>query len=398
MHAHEGETPKVSARTRFFILIMIVGISGFSQGMLLPVIAIIFEQEGISSSINGIHATSLYIGILLASPFMEKPVRKIGFRPILIIGGVLVFLSLFSFTLWDSLIFWFILRLLIGIGDQMIHFGSQTWITTTVPMHKRGKSIAMYGFSFALGFAVGPIMTRLIDIHISLPFIITGLLSVTMWATLFLLKNEWPQAEEDDFKSISSIGRFAQTIRLGWPALLPGLTYGVLEATLHGIFPVYGLRIGHDVDHLSLIIPLFALGCIITPLPIGSLSDRHGRRPIILIAYVIGIVCFFIAALFEQNVAVLYAMFLFSGMFVGSLFSLGLAYMVDILPTSLLPAGNIMVGIWFSLGSIAGPFIGGLFIEHLLHVSFFYLLVFMLLIVFAFIYMKKDVQTAHAYR
>lgn len=379
----------VSARTRFIILIAIVGISGFSQGMLLPVIAIIFEQNGISSSINGLHATSLYIGILLASPFMEKPVRKVGFRPILLIGGVLVFVSLFSFTLWDSLLFWFILRLLIGIGDQMIHFGSQTWITSTVPLHKRGKSIAMYGLSFALGFAIGPVMARLIDIHVSLPFIISGLLSLMMWGTLFLLKNEWPKAEEDDFQSISSIGRFAQTIRLGWPALLPGLTYGVLEATLHGIFPVYGLRIGHDVHHLSLIIPLFALGSILTQLPLGSLSDRHGRRPVILIAYAIGTVCFFVAGLFEQHVAVLYAMFLFAGMFVGSLFSLGLAYMVDILPTSLLPAGNIMVGIWFSLGSIGGPFIGGFFIEQFPNVSFFHLLVIILLVVFSLIYLNK---------
>ncbi len=42
-------------------------ISGLSQGMLLPAIAMIFEQEGVSSSINGIHATALYIGILVIS-------------------------------------------------------------------------------------------------------------------------------------------------------------------------------------------------------------------------------------------------------------------------------------------------------------------------------------------
>ena len=51
------------------VLIFIVGISGFSQGMLLPIIAIIFENDGISSSLNGFHAASLYIGILLISPF-----------------------------------------------------------------------------------------------------------------------------------------------------------------------------------------------------------------------------------------------------------------------------------------------------------------------------------------
>lgn len=46
---------------RFWILISIVAISGFSQGMLLPLIAIIFENDGISSSLNGLNATGLYI-------------------------------------------------------------------------------------------------------------------------------------------------------------------------------------------------------------------------------------------------------------------------------------------------------------------------------------------------
>ncbi len=49
-------------RFHFFILVLIVSISGFSQGMLLPVISVIFEQEGHSAALNGLHATGLYIG------------------------------------------------------------------------------------------------------------------------------------------------------------------------------------------------------------------------------------------------------------------------------------------------------------------------------------------------
>lgn len=62
----------------FWILIRIVAISGFSQGMLLPLIAIIFEQDCVSATLNGLHATALYIGILIISPFMEQPLRKYG--------------------------------------------------------------------------------------------------------------------------------------------------------------------------------------------------------------------------------------------------------------------------------------------------------------------------------
>ncbi|MDI5789487.1 hypothetical protein PO124_16750 [Bacillus licheniformis] len=37
-----------------------------------------FEQEGHSAALNGLHATGLYIGVLIASPFMEAPLRRLG--------------------------------------------------------------------------------------------------------------------------------------------------------------------------------------------------------------------------------------------------------------------------------------------------------------------------------
>ena len=63
---------------RFWILVSIVAISGFSQGMLLPIIAVIFEKDGMASSLNGLNATALYLGVLIASPLMEAPLRKWG--------------------------------------------------------------------------------------------------------------------------------------------------------------------------------------------------------------------------------------------------------------------------------------------------------------------------------
>lgn len=110
---------------RFAILVIIVSISGFSQGMLLPLISVIFEEDGVSSTLNGLNATGLYIGTLLISPFIEQPLRKYGYKPIIILGGALVFVSLFLFPLWKSVLFWFVLRMLIGIGDHALHFSTQ---------------------------------------------------------------------------------------------------------------------------------------------------------------------------------------------------------------------------------------------------------------------------------
>src|SRR5690625_7961342 len=105
--------------------------------MLMPLISIIFEHNNISSSISGIHATGLYLGILIASPFMEKPLRQFGYKPIIMTGGFLVFVSLALFLALQAIWSWFILRLIVGIVDQMIHFGILTCITSTASKQMR---------------------------------------------------------------------------------------------------------------------------------------------------------------------------------------------------------------------------------------------------------------------
>lgn len=378
-----------SATTRFWILIALVTISGFSQGMLLPLLAIILEQNGVPSSVNGLHATGLYIGVLLASPFMEKAMRRFGFKPIIAAGGVLVFLSLALFPFWEALWFWFILRMTVGIGDQMLHFGTQTWITTTAAKETRGKSIAYYGMFFGLGFTLGPLMTQLLSVHEALPFLLAALLSMLVWSSLLFVRNQMPEQDFQTQTAATSLGRFVQTGKIAWVALLPGFGYGFLEAALHSIFPIYGLRIGHEVGILSLIIPCFAAGSLITQLPLGMLSDRVGRRKVLLSVMIAGTACFLLAAFLETSVVALFTLFTLAGMFVGSLFSLGISYMTDLLPANLLPAGNLMVGIMFSIGSISGPLLGGFYVQLLPGVSFFYLIAAILLVMTGALYFHK---------
>ncbi|MFJ7471045.1 MFS transporter [Peribacillus frigoritolerans] len=379
----------------FSVLILIVGISGFSQGMLLPIIAIIFENDGISSSLNGFHAASLYIGILLISPFMEAPLRKYGYKPLIIFGGITVILSLALFPVWKSFWFWFVLRFFIGIGDHTLHFATQTWITAISPKKKRGRNLAIYGLFFSLGFMVGPLMTKLLEINQSLPFIITSILSLLAWSAVFLIRNELP--EQDDSESTSFLGtlkRFTKVSRIAWVAFLLPFTFGVLEASLNSNFPVFALRSGIDLTAVSIIIPAFSAGTLLTQIPLGMISDRFGRRKTLLTILFSGFAIFTLAGVYSYSVLGLFICFMFGGMMVGSTFSLGISYMADLLPRNLLPAGNLLCSIFFSLGSIGGPFFGGLVIEHIQGGNFFYMISIMLFLVFISLALFKEKMPA----
>lgn len=387
----------ISIKLRFWILVIIVAISGFSQGMLLPLIAIIFEQDGVSSSMNGLHATGLYIGILIASPLMEAPLRRFGYKPIILIGGLAVAVSLALFPLWKSFWFWFLLRLAIGIGDHMLHFATQTWITSFSPKERIGRNISIYGLFFGLGFAAGPLMTRFIEVSTTLPFIISSAVSLAAWLIVWLLKNEHPEHDLESTSFFGTMKRFRKVFNYAWVAFLPPFAFGFLEASLNGNFPVYAMRSGIGVEAVAILLPAFAAGGILSQLPLGILSDKLGRRTILITITLSGFICFTAAGLLEDSTTGLLICFFLAGTVLGSTFSLGISYMADLLPKQLLPAGNLMCGIFFSFGSISGPFIGGVAIELLKGISFFYVVSTMLLLIFiALVAVRPEGTSQHS--
>jgi MFS family permease len=75
---------------KLLTLISITFLSGLCQGLLLPLLSILLENKGVSASANGMNASALYLGILIAAPFMEQSLYKFGFKPLIIAGTLAV--------------------------------------------------------------------------------------------------------------------------------------------------------------------------------------------------------------------------------------------------------------------------------------------------------------------
>lgn len=380
-----------SMRAQFWVVIGVVFVAGFSQGMLMPVIAILFEQDGVSSSLNGLNTSAVYLGILISAPFMERILQKLGFKNGLFLGGLTVAIALGLFPIWHSFWFWFLLRFIIGFGDSMLQIGAQTWITTFSPAHRRGLNVALFGLFFGLGFAVGPMMTNFLSVSEALPFVVSALLSLLATLSLLLLQQSYPERSSTDTtekKHVLSVFKYA------WVALLFPLGYGFLEASLNGNFPVYALQSGIGVREVSIILPAFAIGSVVLQLPLGSLSDHIGRKRILMISLAIGVIGFTVAGLLQASIIALIICFFITGMFVGSLYSLGLSYMVDLIPRYLLTAGNTLCSVLYAIGSLSGPIIGGTALQYVPGVNFFYIIsVFLVIILIALLFFKTKEKT-----
>lgn len=91
---------------------------------------------------------------------------------------------------------------------------------------------------------------------------------------------------------------------------------------------------------------------------LGALSDRFGRRPVILLS-VIGLGIDFVLQGIAWSIPVLFAARVLGGI-TGASFSVGSAYIADVTSVEDRAKGFGMIGMAFGIGFILGPAIGGL--------------------------------------
>jgi MFS family permease len=352
-------------------LIMVIIVAGMSQGMLLPLLTILLDRSGVSTDTNGVNATALYIGIFATMFFIEKPVRRYGYKPVIMIGMSLIIIANCLFPVWQQVGFWFILRLLVGIGDSALHFATQLWIVASSPKEKRGRNISLYGMAYGVGFSLGPLGITLLKAGIWVPFMVTSAFFLLILLLLTRLKNEKPERAE---RAEAAHKRATTVISLAWFPLITSLLFGYMEATMNSNFPLYGLRIGITESTIGLLLPVTGIGGLIMQLPLGIWSDRVGRKPILMGTAIVGALAFSCVPFVGTNLWGLGLCLGVAGGMVGSFFSLGLAYAADILPRHLLPTANIIASIQYSVGSIIGPLVGGMALHYLSVFSIFYFL------------------------
>ncbi|KKO51366.1 MFS transporter [Paenibacillus sp. DMB20] len=357
-----GSAKARDGRIHYLILISVVVAAGLSQGLLLPVLAIFLERMGVSSSMNGMNAAALYVGSFAMTLIAERVLGLVGFKKLIVAGLVLVMVSLVAFPLFPSIALWFVLRILVGIGDSALHYAAQLWVLMMSTPQNRGRSISFYGMSYGLGFSIGPLGMVLLKYGEAVPFmVLAGLFLIMLLIVLIKLPDLKP--ERQSFGETAPKGRFRRSYALAWYALLPAFLYGYMEAGINSNFPVYGLRSGFTIEQISSLLPFVGIGGLILQLPLGILSDRFGRKRVLTFAGILGGLCFVLIPFAGTNYWSVLVLLTVAGGMVGSFFSLGLAYAADILPKLLLPAANVVASFHFNAGSIIGPNIGGSLME-----------------------------------
>jgi MFS transporter, DHA1 family, tetracycline resistance protein len=145
-------------------------------------------------------------------------------------------------------------------------------------------------------------------------------------------------------KQLALIFGFVFIDLLGYSLILP-------------LLPYYAENFGASVAVVGLLGTVNALGQLIAAPVIGRLSDRYGRRPMLILA-ISGTVAAFLLLGFANTLLLVFISRILDGLLGGNT-ALARAYITDVTDSKNRARGLGMIGAAFGLGFIIGPAMGG---------------------------------------
>ena len=344
---------------------MIATFYGFS-GQLL---SFVLENEGESGSLIGLSGAMQMAGIFIIMPVLPRLMRRLGPARLMMSGAGLALASIIVMALLVDVWAWFPLRLALGASQSMMWTTGETWLNHESDDRNRGRTISLFMFAIATGFAAGPFILAETGSLGAGPFITGGAMIVgVMIPLLFSLK---VTIAHDDQPS----ARLHQYIRLAPVPMMANLMFGMVGSTFMALLAVYGLRLGLDEALSARMLGWQGWGGAIMTFLLAWLASRFDRTLLLAVFTAAGVLASLALPLvpwmrevttpglpwIDDIGGVLLISYL---MVFGGLRSAhyGIAVMLvgDRFRGADLPSATTVFGMMFCTGSIMGPAIGGL--------------------------------------
>jgi len=317
------------------------------QGTLLAVRA---DQEGFSATITGMVMSSFYVGFLLGSITTPKITAGVGHIRVFAALAALASAAILVHAVFVQVPVWIALRFLSGFCFAGLYIVAESWLNDRATNENRGKLLSLYMVVSYLGVGAGQLLLNLAEPAEYLLFILTSVLISVAVVPLLLSAGSPPSFQESVNISLREL------FRLSPLGIVSMFMVGLVTATFFALGPVYGQRIGLDVENISYFMAAAVVGTIILQGPVGALSDHFDRRIILTVVTLLAGLSATICVPLSQESG--YMLLLSVGLFGGlafPLYSICIAYTNDHLDPSQMVAASGALVLTSGLGAVLGP-------------------------------------------
>lgn len=341
-------------RIRAFASITVgISIVGIQIGLIIPLLTLVLEAQGVPSDLIGYSAAFGTISIALCAPFVPAATRRFGVIRLMLCCYALGVATVLLLKLFDNVWAWFPLRFLFNASMVGLFVSTEAWIGAIADDRTRGRVVGVYASALGLGLAIGPGILAITGSAGWTPFLWAAALIALGAVPLLFVGGNAPVLEQSPKVSALGFLKIAPTLSVA-VAL-----FGLLETGTYALMPVYGLRHGLDERLAAGAVSAFALGAIALQVPLGWLADRTNRYLVLIgcgVASLLGALA--LPALAGSTVAYFSLLFVWGGLAAG-LYTISLVIVGQRFKGGDLVAANAALVMLYGLGSVIGPALGG---------------------------------------
>jgi MFS family permease len=255
-------------------------------GVISPALPTFARTFGVSIKAVTFLVTVFSLSRLCFAPVSGLLAQRLGERRIYIWGLLIVALSTaacaFSQTYWQLMLF----RILSGIGSTMFYVSALGLMIHISPPDARGRIAGLFTTSFMVGAVGGPAVGGLAaGWGLTAPFVVYGVAMLGVAVVLFYsLRNSALAAPPPPTRSTVTM-REALRVRAYRSALLSNFATGWSAFGLRvALVPLFVSDVMHrGVGTIGAVLAAFAAGNALAVVPSGYLSDRMGRRTLLIV-------------------------------------------------------------------------------------------------------------------
>jgi MFS family permease len=331
---------------------------GIAIGLGLPLLSIILEKRGISSTLIGLNTAMAGVAAMAAAPITTKLAHKYGVASTMLWAVVISAFSAIGFYYAQDFWMWFPLRFAFHGATTTLFILSEFWINAASPRSKRGFVLGIYATVLSLGFAAGPLLFSILGSDGVLPFAVGAVAILLAAIPIFIARYESPVLEEKPEL------HFMRYVFLVPTATAAVFIFGAVEAGGLSLFPIYATRAAFTESQAALLLTVMGIGNVIFQIPVGLLSDKmKDKRPLLAAMAFMGCIGSLMLPLLVHSWVLMAGVLLFWGGCVAGLYTVGLNHLGSRLTGSDLAAANAAFVFCYAVGTVAGPQVIGAAID-----------------------------------
>ncbi|MBB4284606.1 MFS transporter [Roseospira goensis] len=347
-------------------LLMGVSIMFVGHGLLGTLLGVNLAAADLPSTVSGVVMAGYFLGLLLGSALAIHVIHRVGhIRAFAALASTFSAAALAHAFFTDPIV-WGLLRVVAGFCMAGLLMCTESWLNERATRETRGTILSMYMIATYLSQGVSQFLLQVGETTGYVLFALVSILLSLALVPVALTKVPGP--------ALPTPRRFglAKLFRISPTGVMGSLASGLAMGAFYGVGPLFARQIGLDLSGTAAFMSAVILGGLVLQWPLGWISDRFDRRPVIIVACLAmaavsaGLVALGFAPMDLNRaewLAALLALAALFGALSSTLYPLAIALANDwIDPQDMVPAsGGLLLA--YSLGAVVGPIVASVLMD-----------------------------------